>query len=344
MAGLPILERIAHRDGVGGRISDAISAANRVLDGSVDELDRGLSQVLSGRAPGRLEQVVRYALESGGKRIRPVLCLLAHRAAFGSDEPPLELAAACELLHNSTLLHDDVVDEGQLRRGRKTARVVFGNALSVLAGDYLLVRTVDAVTRRAPSRIPDLIETMDRLVAGELIQLEHRGSVHTTKSDYFAIVEGKTASLFRFAALCGAAAAGAPSETVESLARFGWHVGICFQIVDDILDFSADPAAFGKSLLADISEGKLTLPVILARDGDPQLLRLLRDGYGDDPGSFAAEVSDAVRRGDALELARDIAATHTRSGIEALSSCPRLVPEVARILVSVAESLLMRGA
>lgn len=344
MAGLPILEHLANRDRVGGRISDAILDANRVLDGSVEDLERGLDRVLSVGAPGRLDKVVRYALEVGGKRIRPVLCLLSHRAAAGRGEPPLELAAVCELLHNATLLHDDVVDEGELRRGREAARVVFGNALSVLAGDYLLVRAVDAVTRLLPARLSDLVETMDRLVRGELVQLEHRGSVHTTREDYFAIVEGKTASLFRFAALCGAASAGAGDETVARLAEFGWHVGICFQIVDDILDFCADPSVLGKNLLADISEGKLTLPVILARDCQSRLRELLVQGPGTDPGTFAAEVAYAVRQSDALDAARDIASLHTRSAIEALSHCPGLMPEVERILVSVAESLLVRGA
>jgi octaprenyl-diphosphate synthase len=250
-------------------------------------------------------------------------------------------ACAAELTHSATLLHDDVIDDGPLRRGQPASRVLWGNAVSVLSGDWLLTRALEIVAAE-PARsaaLPALLATMRRLVEGEVLQLSLRGSFETTEQDYFDVVKGKTASLFGWSAAAGAWAAGIRGEIPEALVAFGEGVGTAFQLVDDALDYAADPGELGKRLGQDFSEGKATLPLIRAFQEEPALrerLTALVDGQAD-PASVAGDVIAAVKRTGGVEAARAIAREHTAAAMVALERIPdgphrRAMADAARAL------------
>jgi octaprenyl-diphosphate synthase len=242
-------------------------------------------------------------------------------------------------VHSATLLHDDVIDEGMERRGAPTARLSWGNGVSVLAGDLLLVNALDRTAQHAPAVMPDLISTLRRLVEGEIVQLRGRSELDVTEATYERILRDKTASLFSWATRIGARVAGASLADQERLAGFGERLGIAFQLVDDVLDYSGEQT--GKSILADLREGKLTLPLVLAVARRPELAHALRRIHAGDrePVQF---VSQAVIETGACEEVRRRAGQYTQTAVEALSS---VVPGPARVLLeNVAEELARRAA
>jgi octaprenyl-diphosphate synthase len=273
-----------------------------------------------------LRAAARHLVGSGGKRIRPTVTLLACGACGGELAASVPFACAAELTHSATLLHDDVIDDGPTRRGQPASRVLWGNAVSVLSGDWLLTRALEIVAAE-PARsaaLPALLATMRRLVEGEVLQLSLRGSFEATEQDYFDVVRGKTASLFGWSAAAGAWAAGVRGEVPEALARFGEGIGMAFQLVDDALDYAADPALLGKRLGQDFLEGKATLPLIRALGREPQLrdrLTLLLDGKADG-GEVAADVILAVKLTGGVEAARALAREHTAEAMKALEKVP----------------------
>src|SRR5512146_2814542 len=191
-----------------------------------------------------LRAAARHLVGSGGKRIRPTVTLLACGACSGPLRAAVPFACAAELTHSATLLHDDVIDDGPVRRGQPASRVLWGNAVSVLSGDWLLTRALEIVSAEPAHRaaLAPLLATMRRLVEGEVLQLSLRGTFAASEQDYLAVVIGKTASLFGWAAAAGAWAAGVDGEVPSALVRFGEGIGIAFQLVDDALDYAADPA------------------------------------------------------------------------------------------------------
>lgn len=229
-----------------------------------------LSAASSSATP--MHKSARHLLELGGKRLRPLCVALAARVGGGFTPAVRELAIAVELVHNATLLHDDVIDMGDRRRGAETARVIYGNAASIYAGDWLLV---DALRRIQATAIPGLLEkslgVLNEMLEAEAIQLANRGNVRGTVSDYFRVIEGKTASLFRWALFAGGRAGGVSVEQCADLERYGQNLGVAFQVVDDVLDLAGDPAVVGKSLFADLHEGKMTYPLLLAIERDAAL-------------------------------------------------------------------------
>jgi len=273
-----------------------------------------------------LRAAARHLVGSGGKRIRPTVTLLACGACGGELRAAVPFACAAELTHSATLLHDDVIDDGPTRRGQPASRVLWGNAVSVLTGDWLLTRALEIVAAE-PARaaaLPALLATMRRLVEGEVLQLSLRGSFEATERDYFEVVRGKTASLFGWSAAAGAWAAGVRGEVPDALAEFGEGIGMAFQLVDDALDYAADPALLGKRLGQDFLEGKATLPLIRAFRREPairDLLSALVEGTAR-PDEAAAEVLEAVHRTGGVEAARALAREHTASGMKALAKVP----------------------
>jgi octaprenyl-diphosphate synthase len=341
---LAILREVAEERAIDGRTALAMAEAVRLLDGGDLEVERRLLASVDG-GPGAVRDASRRMLESGGKRIRPAICLLAHQALGGGSELPVDLAVACELLHNATLLHDDVIDEGDLRRGLPAARVVWSNAVSILSGDHLLVQCVRIVGARGQPFIVPFVETLERLVAGEATQLARRGSVSTTVEDYFRICEGKTASLFSWAAGSGAMAAGAVGDDCRQVGEFGWNVGLAFQLIDDVLDFCADEDRLGKSLLADIGQGKLTLPVIDAARSSLALRGMLAElARGGDLMPLVTEVAAEVHASGALGRARERAAEHTGRAVAALGGIRGGCEPVLAALAELARALLERDA
>ena len=288
-----------------------------------------------------LRAAARHLVGSGGKRIRPTVTLLACGACGGTPRHAVPYACAAELTHSATLLHDDVIDDGPTRRGQPASRVLWGNAVSVLSGDWLLTRALEIVAAE-PARsaaLPALLATMRRLVEGEVLQLSLRGSFEATEQDYFDVVRGKTASLFGWSAAAGAWAAGIRGEVPDALADFGEGIGMAFQLVDDALDYVADPALLGKRLGQDFVEGKATLPLIRAFQREPLLrdrLSALIEGELDGT-VVAADVIEAVKRTGGVEAARALAREHTAAAMEALEKVPdgphrRAMAEAARHL------------
>jgi octaprenyl-diphosphate synthase len=292
-----------------------------------------------------LRAAARHLVGSGGKRIRPTVTLLACGACGGDLAASVPFACAAELTHSATLLHDDVIDDGPTRRGQPASRVLWGNAVSVLSGDWLLTRALEIVAAE-PSRsaaLPALLATMRRLVEGEVLQLSLRGSFDATEQDYFDVVKGKTASLFGWSAAAGAWAAGVRGEIPEALVAFGEGIGTAFQLIDDALDYAADPALLGKRLGQDFSEGKATLPLIRAFQREPALrdrLCALVEGQLDGA-AVAADVIDAVKRTGGVEAARAAAREHTLSAMEALARVPD--GPHRRAMADAARSLTDRG-
>jgi octaprenyl-diphosphate synthase len=289
------------------------------------ELERQLTEATRD-AEARLQAAARHLVSAGGKRIRPMVTLLSCGACGGELAAAIPYAVAAELTHSATLLHDDVIDDGPLRRGQPASRVIWGNSVSVLSGDWLLTRSLEIVAGApaAPRALGPLLATMRRLVEGEVLQLTFRGTFAATEETYLQVVVGKTASLFGWATAAGGWAAGADGAWPAALSRFGEGIGIAFQLVDDALDYAADQSLLGKKLGADLLEGKSTLPLIRALAAAPGLrerLALLMEGKADGH-AVAGEVLEAVRRSGGVEAARALAREHTGRAMAALEELP----------------------
>jgi octaprenyl-diphosphate synthase len=258
--------------------------------------------------------------------------VLLSAACFGPlpDAAP-ELAVVAELVHSATLLHDDVIDDSPERRGNPAARTVWGNAVSVLAGDLLLTHALDRTLTAETRALPELITTLRRLVDGEIVQLRGRAKLDTSEAVYFRILEDKTASLFAWAARAGAIVAGAPEAERDALGTFGERMGIAFQLVDDTLDYTGDTRETGKTLLADLGEGKVTLPLVLALAEAPVLMPLLERVRSGDRAA-ADELGHAVRKMDVCQDVRRRAEGETERALTALS---RVRPSPARDMLRI---------
>ncbi len=281
-----------------------------------------------------------HLIRRGGKRMRPLCVALAAKLGRGFDAHAVELAVAVELVHSATLLHDDVVDLGDSRRGAPTTRLVYGNAISIFAGDWLLV---DALRRVRKTGIPlvleRLLDVIDEMIVAESLQLERRGELETRVESWLAVARGKTAALFRWAMFAGARAGGLTLEEAETLERFGAHCGIAFQAIDDVLDLAGDPAATGKLPFADLREGKCSLPVAYAIEADPTLIVRVRAADGTDANA-TKELSRAIAATGALLRARDYAFDQIASAITELDV---FAPSETRsALISVARAMVER--
>jgi octaprenyl-diphosphate synthase len=225
-----------------------------------------------------INQVSQYIIGAGGKRMRPALVLLAAGAFGFRGDAQYELAAIVEFIHTATLLHDDVVDESELRRGRETANALFGNAASVLVGDFLYSRAFQMMVGLNNMRVMAILsDTTNRIAEGEVLQLLNSHDADTDEARYLTVIRYKTAELFQAAARLGSIIAGANPDQQQALAEFGLKLGLAFQLIDDVLDYSGDIEQTGKNVGDDLAQGKVTLPLIhamqSANDRDRQLIR-----------------------------------------------------------------------
>ncbi|HEX3775478.1 MAG TPA: polyprenyl synthetase family protein, partial [Polyangiaceae bacterium] len=333
-----ILGRAAEAQEVDARVNQRMATVQDILRDDLAWIEASLaSAVEEGEVPAT--HAARHLVTRGGKRVRPIALLLS-AACFGRISlAAREMAAVAELVHSATLLHDDVVDEGMERRGAPTSRLSWGNAVSVLGGDLLLVHALSRTQTHAPEVMPDLIATLRRLVDGEIIQLRGRSELDVSEATYERILRDKTASLFAWSTRTGARLAGAGSEEQERMAGFGERLGIAFQLVDDVLDYSG--ADTGKTLFSDLREGKLTLPLVLAVARMPELVQPLKRIYAGDREPVAL-VSRAVVESGACDEVRRRASEHTHAAVDALA---RVKPGPARVLLeAVAEQLAARAA
>jgi octaprenyl-diphosphate synthase len=313
------LERAAENGPLAGRTVERLSALKLIAGEVVARVEAALPRAADG-GPGLAARAARHLLQAGGKRVRPLLLVLAARASgAGAGEPEEKLAAAAELVHAATLLHDDVLDDGRIRRGLPAARVLWGNAASVLGGDFLLVRALELTAASGiAGALDDLLTVIHDMIDGEALQLAHRGLADLDRDAYFGVVDGKTASLFAWCGRSGARLGGTP---VEALGAYGLHLGRAFQIVDDVLDVEGDPRALGKSVLGDLREGKLTLPVLYALEERPLLRARLQACVDEDDGHpVALEVADAVVETGAARRARADAERETAAALASLQS------------------------
>jgi octaprenyl-diphosphate synthase len=226
-----------------------------------------------------INQLGVYIVNAGGKRMRPMLTVLAARAFGYQGEEHISIAAIIEFIHTATLLHDDVVDESNMRRGRETANALFGNNASVLVGDFLYTRSFQMMTQLGNMRIMDILSDATNIVAeGEVLQLMNCNDPDTTEESYFEVIYCKTAKLFEAATRLAAVIAGQDETTEKAMQEYGKYLGTAFQLVDDIMDYTADAKAMGKNIGDDLAEGKPTLPLIYAmQHGNAQQKQLIRD-------------------------------------------------------------------
>ncbi|MBC7171007.1 MAG: polyprenyl synthetase family protein, partial [Polyangiaceae bacterium] len=265
-----------------------------------------------------------HLLAQGGKRLRPMCVALASRVGSGFSPAARELGVAIELVHCATLLHDDVVDIGDQRRGAPSARTLYGNAASIFAGDWLLVdalRRVRAV--EVPGTLERLLDIIEEMIFAESIQLENRGRIDTRRESYFQVVDGKTAALFRWAMFAGGRVGGLDDETCAALERYGKHLGVAFQLVDDLLDYAGDSAVTGKGAFADLREGKMTYPLIVAREREPAVTELLEHIVGmpadaQAPVELRNELLEVLARTESLEDCRALALSHADEAAKSL--------------------------
>ncbi|MBA8884195.1 octaprenyl-diphosphate synthase [Dokdonella fugitiva] len=271
-----------------------------------------------------INQIAEYIIGGGGKRLRPMLHLIAAHAAGYAGRDHLQLAALIEFIHTSTLLHDDVVDESDLRRGRKTANAVWGNAASVLVGDFLYSRSFQMMVELDSMRVMRILaDTTNRIAEGEVLQLLNIGNPDTHEQAYLDVIERKTAVLFAAATRLGGVLAGVPAAEEEALARYGLDLGFAFQIADDVLDYASDAGTLGKNIGDDLAEGKPTLPLIIAIErsapGQADMLRRAIRAGGLDA---LDDVLAAIHATDALEASRQRAHAYADSARDALTALP----------------------
>ncbi len=271
-----------------------------------------------------VRQVAEYIVAGGGKRLRPALLLLAAGAAGYRGEARFELAAVVEFIHTATLLHDDVVDESALRRGRETANAAFGNAASVLVGDFLYSRAFQMMVSVDSMRVMRVLADATNVIAqGEVMQLANCRDPDVDEARYFEVVRRKTAKLFEAAARLGAILAGAPTAREEGLAAYGVHLGTAFQLIDDVLDYSGDLETIGKCLGDDLAEGKPTLPLIRVVDaGTPSQAETIRHAIREGGRDDFPRVLEAIQGSGALDYVREVARREADSARAAIAGLP----------------------
>jgi octaprenyl-diphosphate synthase len=271
-----------------------------------------------------INQVAEYIVGAGGKRLRPMLLLLAAGALGHRGADAHQLAAVVEFIHTSTLLHDDVVDESDLRRGRRTANAVWGNAASVLVGDFLYSRSFQLMVELDSMPVQRILaDTTNRIAEGEVLQLLHVRNPDTDEAAYLRVIERKTAVLFAAATRLGALLAGAGAAVQQRLHDYGLNLGYAFQIADDVLDYASDAQTLGKNLGDDLAEGKATLPLIHAiRHADAPTAARLRKAIEEGDTAELPTVVEAIHATGGLEYSRQRAHDYARLAEEALDGLP----------------------
>ncbi len=271
-----------------------------------------------------IHQIAEYIIGAGGKRLRPMLHVLAARAAGYHGDESVTLAAVIEFIHTATLLHDDVVDDSALRRGRKTANAVWGNAASVLVGDFLYSRAFQLMVELDRMRVMRILaDTTNAIAEGEVLQLLNIGNPDTDEAAYLRVIERKTAVLFAAATELGGVLAGLPAAQEQALRRYGMELGFAFQIADDLLDFIADSTTLGKNVGDDLAEGKPTLPVIYAlQSAAPAQAAALRRAIRSGGLESLDAVVAALRDSGAVERTRERARRHAAAAHAALAALP----------------------
>ena len=271
-----------------------------------------------------INQLGTYIIHSGGKRLRPLLVILAARALGYSGERHISIAAIVEFIHTATLLHDDVVDASAMRRGQSTANTVWGNEASVLTGDFLYSRAFEMMVEVGSLRVMEILaKTTNTIAEGEVMQLLNVHNPDVTEESYLHVIYSKTAKLFEAAARLGAVVSDGTPAVEEALAKYGMHLGTAFQLIDDVLDYSADSQELGKNVGDDLAEGKPTLPLLYAlRTGSTQQRQVLRSAIEKGGLEHIGAVVAAIESTQANAYTARKAEDEARCAIEALAAIP----------------------
>lgn len=284
-------------------------------------VDAAIIEHLSSQVP-LVEKIGQYIIQSGGKRLRPLLVLLAARACGYQQDQHINLATVVEFIHTATLLHDDVVDTSDLRRGRPTANNKWGNSSSVLVGDFLYSRAFQILVSIGQVEVMSTLSNATNIIAeGEVLQLLNAKNPDVSEADYLHVILGKTAMLFEAASHTGAQLANASAEQEDALRRFGQHLGIAFQLIDDLMDYAGNQATMGKNVGDDLAEGKPTLPLIHAMthatDDERKLIRkAIRQGSCEQ----IEEIQSIISRCGSLDYTRKRATQETEDALACLSA------------------------
>ncbi|HAT4007248.1 TPA: octaprenyl diphosphate synthase [Legionella pneumophila] len=318
-------------DRIRALVSDDFNAVNNLI------IDKIQSQI------DLIHDLSQHIVESGGKRLRPLVVLLASNACGYKGKDHISLAAMVEFFHTATLLHDDVIDESTLRRGRQTANSIWGSKASVLVGDYLFTQSVQLMVEVGITEILNLLaDTSHQITCGEVKQLANRHNPALNLDDYFDVIRAKTALLFAAAACIGPILTNAPVEVQNSLYTYGLHLGNAFQLIDDALDYCSDAATLGKNIGDDLADGKATLPLIHAlQNGNATQQQQIRESLMKGSLSHLPDILIAIEQTEAIPFTKRIAAQEVDSALSALEILPDSVYKEA--LVDLAKFALERN-
>ena len=271
-----------------------------------------------------INQIGTYIINSGGKRLRPIIHLLAARSLAYEGSQHVELATVIEFIHTATLLHDDIVDGSDLRRGKETANHLFGNEASVLVGDFLYSRAFEMMVEVGSMPVMDILAHATNTIAeGEVLQLLNVHDADTTEARYLEVIHNKTAKLFESAAQLGAVIAGRSEEEAQAMKAYGMHLGCAFQLIDDVLDYRASSEETGKNIGDDLAEGKPTMPLIYAmHHGNPEQAAEIRRAIEEGGLEHIDKVCAAIESTGAIDYTADCAQIEADKAIEALSIIP----------------------
>ncbi|WP_342618704.1 polyprenyl synthetase family protein [Rhodoferax sp. GW822-FHT02A01] len=317
------------------------SSGLSIIEGDMRQVDAVIAQRLNSGVP-LVGSVSQYIITAGGKRLRPSLLLLCCGALGCDSEQRFNMAAVVEFIHTATLLHDDVVDDSALRRGRATANATFGNPASVLVGDFLYSRAFQMMVDAQSMRIMQVLADATNVIAeGEVMQLMNMHNAELDEAGYLHVIRSKTAKLFEASARVGAILAGAESALEEACAEYGQALGTAFQVIDDVLDYAGDASVMGKSVGDDLREGKATLPLIAAMQrGTPEESATIKKAIETGDLSMLELIVSIVKRTGALDVARNAA---RQEALRAISAAKRL-PQAPHTdcLIQLATQLLER--
>ncbi len=293
------------------------------ISGELEKVEDLMLRDLESENP-ELTEMCQYVISSGGKRLRPALCIMSYGAVGGKDMmKPVKVGAAFEIIHSATLVHDDINDQGEIRRGRKTLHKEYTVSKAIIAGDYMFAMGFRLLAAEAPQIVDYIVDASASMGAGEFVQKDFEHASSVTEDDYIEIITGKTAKLFEASSKSGAAVANADGAMLEALGNFSHYIGLAFQIVDDTLDVTGDPHNTGKAVGTDLIEGKPTLPVIYAMqdpDKGPRLIELFEkaDVTTDD----VAEALELIRSTDSVDRCLSKAREYVDEAVGYMDSVP----------------------
>lgn len=293
------------------------------ISGELEKVEDLMLHDLESENP-ELTEMCQYVISSGGKRLRPALCIMSYGAVGGKDMmKPVKVGAAFEIIHSATLVHDDINDQGEIRRGRKTLHKGYTVSKAIIAGDYMFAMGFRLLAAEAPQIVDYIVDASASMGAGEFVQKDFEHASSVTEDDYIEIITGKTAKLFEASSKSGAAVANADGAMLEALGNFSHYIGLAFQIVDDTLDVTGDPHNTGKAVGTDLIEGKPTLPVIYAMqdpDKGPRLIELFEkaDVTTDD----VAEALELIRSTDSVDRCLSKAREYVDEAVGYMDSVP----------------------